>query len=762
MNYLLKIGLTTIAVISHAISIAQIEDSLKMRNDLSNLSIEELGNIEIISTSRASTEPVSYSAANVFVVTAQQIDERGYTSLLEVLSDLPDIKIDRMNDPRWVNDVTIRGVRGSDKFIILQDGIRISPPTGEVIPIMENYPVNHALQIEIIFGPFSALYGADAFCGIINIITKNSDYEEKNTVFVSGGMYQKFTGNMLFSRKIGSEAEISIGGQYYYDELAPIYEYYKKDYLGVDSLKSGNFNTILGPMKPNTPVNPDFQYPLEAFAVYGKLKIRGIQLQFFRNAAQNSTAIANDPNNNIYNRSVHFKQGVTIGTLSHNLDNGRFHNNFLVTGSQYDLYPESNFRNVFTQMEPGYLFGLGRMLKFEEIFGLHVTDALSLMIGGTHERFFSIPNQNDYLYPISKKNPETGVWVNSVYDNNPGGLIYQLEKIRYSNSGTYFQLKYAFHSKLLLTTGVRYDLNSIYGNTINPRGAIVIIPNKKLTFKLLYGSAFLAPSRHLAYEHYGTLKSDDNGSTYYSDFLNLPNPDLKPQRMHTGEFTGKFDFTNSFSISVNTYYSHLSNFIAPVVDSTTDNLYNGMYQSYPVDVIQINGNLGEQQIYGATFLMTYIRNFERITLSFNSSLSWIDGEFDIDDDPNTKNRNLPGIAPIMIKSNFTLSYMNWSFSPRIIYLNKQRTFNNNSVQSSDPFKYQEIDGYVLLNGTIQFKYKDQFTFYVLGENLLDQRYRSVNIGASPDATASGSAQAELEDGAPQQPIRLTIGAKMYF
>ncbi|WP_165760260.1 TonB-dependent receptor plug domain-containing protein, partial [Niastella populi] len=75
---------------------------------------------------------------------------------------LPDIKVNDKSDPETSASFIIRGIRRQDRFVILMDGIRISSPTNEALPLLENFPIYLAKQIEVVYGPGSALYGADA------------------------------------------------------------------------------------------------------------------------------------------------------------------------------------------------------------------------------------------------------------------------------------------------------------------------------------------------------------------------------------------------------------------------------------------------------------------------------------------------------------------------------------------------------------------------------------------------------------------------
>ncbi len=76
---------------------------------------------------------------------------------------------------------------------------------------MENYPVHLAKQIEIVYGPASAVYGADALSGVINIVTRKA---EGNFITGSaqGGLYNTYIGNLSAGVKINDIASFAVSG----------------------------------------------------------------------------------------------------------------------------------------------------------------------------------------------------------------------------------------------------------------------------------------------------------------------------------------------------------------------------------------------------------------------------------------------------------------------------------------------------------------------------------------------------------------------
>ena len=129
----------------------------------------------VVTTASRAPEGLAAAPARVQVVTAAQIERRGYRSVLDVLKDLADFKVDLAGDQDYPAQLTVQGTPGASRVVLLLDGIRVSSPTNEPLPMMANYPVHNARQVEIVYGPASALYGADAFSAVINIISKDVD-----------------------------------------------------------------------------------------------------------------------------------------------------------------------------------------------------------------------------------------------------------------------------------------------------------------------------------------------------------------------------------------------------------------------------------------------------------------------------------------------------------------------------------------------------------------------------------------------------------
>ena len=122
------------------------------------------------------TESVPEAPATVIVVTGEQIRKRGYQDLEEVLHDLPGFDISRINGQSYSN-VYQRGYRSNatNRTLFLVDGVEQNDLHSNIAYISRQYPLSNIDRIEVVYGPASTMYGANAFLGVINVLTLDPD-----------------------------------------------------------------------------------------------------------------------------------------------------------------------------------------------------------------------------------------------------------------------------------------------------------------------------------------------------------------------------------------------------------------------------------------------------------------------------------------------------------------------------------------------------------------------------------------------------------
>jgi len=127
--------------------------------------------IQITSVSKKA-ENLLQVPATVTVLTRDDISKRGYKDLTQMLSDLPGFDVIRGNGPGYVV-VYQRGYRstGNDRTILLVDGVEENDLSSDNIQFSRQYSLSDIERVEVIYGPASTMYGANAFVGVINLVT---------------------------------------------------------------------------------------------------------------------------------------------------------------------------------------------------------------------------------------------------------------------------------------------------------------------------------------------------------------------------------------------------------------------------------------------------------------------------------------------------------------------------------------------------------------------------------------------------------------
>jgi outer membrane receptor protein involved in Fe transport len=728
-------------------------------SQLDNLSLKDLLNIKITTASKTS-QTLDLASAVVTVITKEQIRARNYQSLLDVMYDLRDIKVDDNMYSGMRNSFTVRGTQGSEKFIILLDGINISSPSGEAMAIMQNYPIHLAEQIEVLYGPASALYGANAVSGIINIISRKSKKDLVLEASTTAGDHGYTNTTLFLSKKINDNTRLLLSGQYYYDRGVDYSKLYENDSLSsVASYGTGILNTTYGPFTPVAPIRAAYQAPMEAYNIYAGFYSGDFSFNFFRNYFKIPTALGNNTSNSIFNKEVFMAQSISVANAAYKKTFNKITSATSLSASEYKLDPLSNYRNLYTAMEPGYKYSTCNMVKMEEQLDYKASENLSLTAGLGIEYYNAIPQSGDLAAPVNEDLNIQGSYLGTSAYYRPEGLAAQFYFIRYRNTGTYFQLQYSPSKKVSITAGVRYDVNSRYGESINPRAGIVYKPAENTTVKLLYGSAFRAPSPSEAYSQYGSFVTADSGRTYQSYFLHLPNPELKPVTSHNTEFNIQQRLSDNLFISVDAYYTTLRGLYNFSDDNASTHLYNNMFNNLPVDYIEVFTNNDRQKNYGGSLQLNWKHSLGNTQFNCFASASYVNGVKETglrERDETSKDIELDFISHWIFHAGTDIKAGKLTASPRLILMGRQHIAGIGDTTGTI-IRRQTIAGYALLNISVRYELSKKISVFTNVTNALNQKYRSVSFNmdlAKPET--------ELYHGQPQDPIRVMAGINFNF
>ena len=122
-------------------------------------------------------ENIDMAPATIQIITAKDIQDRGYTDLESIFNDLPGFDISRTFGISY-SVLYQRGYRSpalTERTMIMIDGIEDNDLWTNAAFITKQYPISSVKRVEVIYGPASTIYGANAFCGVINIVTKDEE-----------------------------------------------------------------------------------------------------------------------------------------------------------------------------------------------------------------------------------------------------------------------------------------------------------------------------------------------------------------------------------------------------------------------------------------------------------------------------------------------------------------------------------------------------------------------------------------------------------
>jgi len=153
----------------------------------------------VVVSPTATETPIDQIASSVTVITAKDMERDQRRTLPDALATVPGLNIVQSGGPGGLTSVFMRGTNSNHTKILI-DGIDVSDPSNP----NRSFDLGHLLtsdiqQIEVLRGPQSGLYGADAVGGVISIITKKGEGPPRATATVEGGSFGTFNQTAGFS-----------------------------------------------------------------------------------------------------------------------------------------------------------------------------------------------------------------------------------------------------------------------------------------------------------------------------------------------------------------------------------------------------------------------------------------------------------------------------------------------------------------------------------------------------------------------------------
>ena len=175
--------------------------------NLADLSLEQLGNIVVLSVSRRE-ESLAQAPASIYVITSDDIRRSGVTSLPEALRLAPNLLVARADTNQYA--ISARGFNNvlANKLLVMIDGRTVYTPLfSGVFWEAQDVVLPDVDRIEVISGPGATLWGANAVNGVINVITRGA---EKTQGFLAAGG----AGNREAGAAVRYGGELANGGHW--------------------------------------------------------------------------------------------------------------------------------------------------------------------------------------------------------------------------------------------------------------------------------------------------------------------------------------------------------------------------------------------------------------------------------------------------------------------------------------------------------------------------------------------------------------------
>jgi vitamin B12 transporter len=401
----------------------------------------------LVTTPTRKSENQKNIIANTTVITEEEIEQAGLSSLAELLQKQSGIEISNLGGPGKVSSINIRGT-SSTHSIILLDGMRIGASTSSMTAI-ENLPLSQIEKIEIVRGPTSSLYGQDGIGGVIQIFTKKGREGFHPYLSIGYGRYQtkQLNAGISGGNKTTSYA-LNISGTNTdgFSAFVP------------DSSKASNTQNLDKDKYKNRSISSTLSYNLN--------KDYKIDLQYFLTTGRNmfDNRFANfSPDQNYRDKS---KQEVyamkTTGQIN------KLWESSIKIGKSTDLYSAQQHYNMDTFVYDPDVVDLYETTQYQMTWQNNIKLNKGSLV---------------MLYDFLQEKIDT----TDLYD-----------KTKRTNNG--FVLGYnTEYNQNTLQTSLRKDLNSQYNNetTGNIGYAYQINPQWKISSS--FGTAFVAPSFNYLY-----------------------------------------------------------------------------------------------------------------------------------------------------------------------------------------------------------------------------------------------------------------------
>ena len=482
------------------------------------------------------------AAAVVRVITRDEIERYGYTSLGDVLRTIPGISVSPSADAT-ATLLTSRGT--TSRLLTMFNGIETASGSVDAFGDVDNIPLNDVEYIEIMRGPNSSVFGADAVLGVVNIVTSTKAGNESR-VSVRAGSFDSYGVEGVYVGKINNRRISFSASTSTTDGFSPQVEFDQQTQF--DALFGTNASLAPGNGNDEATVNEarfyvDLTDSLSFTAHYYEQKDIGSGVGFAQ-ALDTDGGISFDS----FIGTLQYKQSIANWDTETNII---YYNAEGIGDSS--LFPNGAFGGFFPEGVNQVLGAEENRFKLETSafrdFGAH-----TLRVGFNYldSKWDNIADERNFIFAPGFPFPIPNAITEFAGTDQAFFLDYD-----YTLTSGFISNEWSFANDWTLLTGVRYDDHSVAGSNVSPK--ISLVWNKSLftTFKLSYGEAFRPPS---------ATELSSNGF-----FIALGNRDLNATTLESLEFIAENEFSEQLSSTLSLFTYRNEDFIVSVDSDVSPN-----------------------------------------------------------------------------------------------------------------------------------------------------------------------------------------------
>lgn len=415
-----------------------------------NMSLKELMSLEVFSAATMLPTKQSKAPGTVYSFERKDFARLGVRRLDDLLAYVPGIQTSQHRKRH--RSIWARGQldRYNDKMVLMVDGVRRQHAYYGHFSLGDNFPLEKIEKVEIILGPASSLYGANAFAGIISITTRAFSEQAHIEAGAEGASNGRGKGTLLYN-----DSRLQVFGSYL-EQDAP-FSRDRKSFIGGETLQ---------------PLDEDYA---NLFVKANPFAGLTLSLDYYRNHSP-FLFIPNTQDAFIKEDSLTLSALYELGDL----ERGKLQANFYYTWDNAREWEIERWTRALGYRENQDAAMAGATVTgFKRVFDEHVlalgfnwmkTQAVDM----DYERRFSF--RQGFL-----PTPETGSLLSDPDVDNDDFAVFTQEV-------------WTIDSELNLTLGLRYDHFEQFCDHLNYRGALVYTPDLRQTWKLLYGTGIRTPT----------------------------------------------------------------------------------------------------------------------------------------------------------------------------------------------------------------------------------------------------------------------------